>query len=247
MPPKDSLSKTVTETRLKDFCEDMFFGTPYWETEKMKEVFPATFKNTRLYLHVLRNSHAATHTRHLYPALYAFDSTTGDRITFNADKALCNFRNTSMRSFIYTDDKAFCDFLNASLSPVSRLDKAFLYLFLYLQISRGPFSTSHPTRYPCNKIHEDSKFADDMALNSFFYIGSVYTDCTLLSGRPALTVQDHYDKKMCEGYKASVPDKIVIMASRLTGCRPTVKERYRCTFSFNTSSMLTGVAIDTLR
>lgn len=231
---QDSLKKVLADQYLHNLCtEYMKLGrAPSLVFEKMQELFQGSFNNTKIYLVTFRDAdvHKADHDPGFYPVLYAVDIFTGQPLSFN-------------------DSKAFCDFVNTTNKPVANLDKAYLYICLYLEIFQGSFVMADPHWYH-SEIRQNSQFANDTGILRVFFNfpRQVEPVCMVLLSQKSpvdsLVVHSR-DYHFCHDYLSSSLNKITIFSKEIK-CAPTRSVEYQCQFSFDETNNLAGIVTDTV-
>jgi hypothetical protein len=122
-------------------------SVPLYET---RELFNGCFSGVHIYFVTFKDQEHGEHERDFYPALYAIDSSTGKFVSFSSDADFFNF-------------------VNKAHVPIANLDKAYLYLCLYLSVFKNlPFDINAPYDYPF-ELRRNSIFASDSNFNVFFY------------------------------------------------------------------------------
>lgn len=203
---------------------------PDLHLKKMNELFKGTFKDVAIYLMTLRDEDydEAQHDIEYYPALYAVDNRSGKFITF-------------------TDNNAFCAFVNTTQRPLTNLDKACLYICLYVKIFTGSFYLFPPASYRA-EISGESKFANDSLIREAFEfpesnsIGCPCSGKTMVESPP---YRGDYNL-MCSDCLYSSVNKIAIYAT-IIKCDPLpIYYKYNFHFNFDGAGNLTGIVTDTV-
>ncbi len=205
------------ETSLLPECEviRLFSGPNYPFVSKVNEVFNGYFDNVKLYTVTFLDSVPFRHQAPYFPAFYAIDN-KGKRLSFKN----------------YED---FYEFVNKSAKPLSNLDKAYLFLFIYLRIfDREKCTVTEPILYN-SELTDNSVIASDKRCEIFFDWG--------FKGY-FLPNKDSINIRQCS---ASRIDEVTMFSTEIE-CKQDVKSykcKYKYLFNFDKNNNFHKIKIDT--
>lgn len=208
----DSLKKIFTAQYLNGLSEDedlrSFFGPRKPVFSSMQELFGGCFGNTRIYMVLfIDNVRRHPHEPDYWPQLYAVDIVSGKPVLFESD-------NT------------FRDFINSTRKPIANLDKAYLYVALYMNAYKGSclFFIAKPYQYP-PEVRMNNTFDGDGLEVFFYHPGGYY-----VTREPGL---------------ATSTTKRIVMTSPAESMHSVTRE-HRHQFYFDKSDKMTRIMTDTV-
>ncbi len=216
----DELKNRFTTHYLDGFstecAEDRNLVGPHYPVfEGMQELFAGCFEDVSIYLVRFRDSGRLTPRQPLlYPEVYAVDNKNGSFVTFE-------------------EQEEFIKFINTTRNPIANVDKAYLYLSLFL------------------KVHKEAALGFGTGAYPAFYapeirVGSVFAGSDSLRYLMFDWPGGHRSRDVPPGLASSTVRRIV-MYSNQRRCiiqKSPMKQRHQ--FRFDENGKLIDIATDTM-